>query len=52
MAIKSDREYRDMTIEVRSAETEEAEQKTGHIVTGYASTFNEPYTLYLSLIHI
>ncbi len=45
MAVKSNREYRDMTMEVRTAETEEApdNRKT---VTGYASTFNEPYTLY------
>ena len=38
-----DREYRNMILEVR-----ELEDKTGDemIVTGYASTFNEPYTLY------
>ena len=46
MAVKSDREYRDMTMEIRSAENEEAEQEERKIVTGYASTFNEPYTLY------
>jgi len=46
MAVKSDREYRDMTIEVRSAETEEVEQEERKVVTGYASTFNEPYTLF------
>ena len=45
MAVKSDREYRDMTMEIRSAETEEVEQDK-KVVTGYASTFNEPYTLY------
>ena len=45
MAIKSEREYRDMTMEVRTAETEEAPEER-KIVTGYASTFNEPYTLY------
>ncbi len=45
MAVKSEREYRDMTMEVRSAETEEVEEER-KIVTGYASTFNEPYTLY------
>ena len=45
MAIKSDREYRDMTIEIRTAETEEAPEER-KVVTGYASTFNEPYTLY------
>ena len=46
MAVKNDREYRDMTIEVRSAETEEVEQEERKVVTGYASTFNEPYTLF------
>lgn len=46
MAVKKDREYRDMTMEIRSAETEEVEQEERKIVRGYASTFNEPYTLY------
>ena len=46
MAVKSEREYRDMTMEIRSAENEEVEQEERKIVTGYASTFNEPYTLY------
>ena len=45
MAIKSDREYRDMTVEIRTAETTEAPDDR-MTVTGYASTFNEPYTLY------
>ena len=45
MAVKSDREYRDMTIEIRAAETEDAPDER-KMVTGYASTFNEPYTLY------
>ena len=45
MAVKSDREYRDMTMEVRTAETEEAPEER-KVVKGYASTFNEPYTLY------
>ena len=46
MAVKNDREYRDMTMEIRSAETEDVEQEERKVVTGYASTFNEPYTLY------
>ena len=46
MAVKSEREYRNMTIEVRSAENEEVEQEERKIVRGYASTFDEPYTLY------
>ena len=45
MAIKSDREYRDMTMEIRTAETDEAPEER-KVVKGYASTFNEPYTLY------
>ena len=45
MAVKNDREYRDMTMEVRTAEEVEIPDER-KIVTGYASTFNEPYTLY------
>ena len=45
MAVKKDREYRDMTMEVRTAETEEAPDER-KVVKGYASTFNEPYTLF------
>lgn len=40
MPVKSDREYRAMTMAVR----EDAEERK--IVTGYASTFDEPYKLY------
>ena len=39
MPIKSDREYRNMVIEVK-------EGSEDMIVEGYASTFNEPYKLY------
>lgn len=40
----NEREYRNFTLEVRKNEQEqETESRT---VTGYASTFNEPYTLY------
>ena len=46
MAVKNDREYRDMTMEIRSAEAEDVEQEERKVVKGYASTFNEPYTLY------
>ena len=45
MAVKSDREYRDMTMEIRAAENEEAPDER-KVVKGYASTFNEPYTLF------
>ena len=42
MPEKSNREYRNMTIEARAA----AEGDEKMIVTGYASTFDEPYTLF------
>ena len=42
--VKNDREYRNMTMEVREApEGDEGEKK---IVVGYASTFDEPYKLF------
>ena len=48
MAIKSDREYRDMLLvpvpDVNEADEEQVEEKM--MVRGYASTFDEPYTLY------
>ena len=44
MPMKNDREYRNMTMEIRSAETEDQADKM--IVRGYASTFNNPYTLF------
>lgn len=40
--VKSDREYRNMPIEIRANNDDSKEM----MVTGYASTFNEPYTLY------
>lgn len=40
---KSNREYRNMTIEVRMPEEEQSEEKR---VAGYASTFEQPYLLY------
>ena len=39
----NNREYRNMLLEVRKVEEETNDEM---IVTGYASTFNEPYTLY------
>jgi len=44
MPVKSDREYRNMTLEIRTEPNAEEEKKM--IVEGYASTFDEPYTLY------
>ena len=46
MAIKKDREYRNMVLEVRTADETEPELEERKIVRGYATTFNEPYTLY------
>ena len=42
--VKSDREYRNMTMQIRDAQEGEEEQKK--IVNGYASTFDEPYKLF------
>jgi len=42
MAVKNDREYRNMTIETRQPE----EGEEGKIVVGYASTFDKPYMLF------
>lgn len=42
--IKSEREYRNMTVEVRDPEPEAEE--TRKTVVGYASTFDEPYKLF------
>lgn len=45
MPQKTNREYRNMVLEVRTAEdAEPADERL--MVRGYASTFNEPYTLY------
>lgn len=43
MPTKNNREYRNMRLEVRDIEGEEEERK---IVSGYASTFEEPYMLF------
>lgn len=42
--VKNDREYRNMTMQIRDAEG--ADDDGRMIVTGYASTFDEPYKLY------
>lgn len=42
MAVKAEREYRNMTLQVR----EEGVEDEKKIVTGYASTFDEPYKLF------
>lgn len=46
MAIKKDREYRNMVLEIRTADEAEPELEERKIVRGYATTFGEPYTLY------
>ena len=43
MPIKANREYRNMKIEIRDIEGAEEEKK---LVSGYASTFDEPYKLF------
>lgn len=48
MPMKNNREYRDMTLNIveRDDAAEETEQNEEMRVSGYASTFNEPYVLY------
>ena len=48
MPMKNNREYRDMTLNIveRDDTAEETEQNEEMRVSGYASTFNEPYVLY------
>lgn len=43
MPAKENREYRNLTVEARAVEDQGEEKR---IVTGYASTFDEPYVLY------
>lgn len=45
MPVKNNREYRNLMLEIRKAEEGEPDHQE-MIVEGYASTFNEPYTLY------
>lgn len=42
--VKKDREYRNMTMAIRADEPEQENEAMA--VTGYASTFDEPYTLF------
>ena len=44
MPIKANREYRNMKIEIREVQNPDEDEKK--IVTGYASTFDEPYKLF------
>lgn len=47
MPMKTNREYRDMRLDiVTRAEGDQDSAEERKIVNGYASTFNEPYTLY------
>lgn len=43
MPAKENREFRNLTVEARALEDQDDEKR---IVTGYASTFDEPYVLY------
>ena len=45
MPAMKDREYRNMLLEVREIKDTD-EEDNSKVVRGYASTFNEPYTLY------
>ena len=42
----TDREYRDMVLSIVVDEEEREDQEERKIVSGYASTFDEPYTLF------
>lgn len=42
----NEREYRDMRVEILSVPDEEKPDEERKIVAGYATVFNEPYTLY------
>ena len=44
--MKTEREYRDMTMVIVPEIREDEEQEGRMMVRGYATTFNEPYTLY------
>lgn len=44
MPIKDNREYRNMKLEIREAQNQDDEEKK--IVSGYASTFEQPYKLF------
>ena len=46
MTLKSEREYRNMRLEVRALEDDQTPEEEAMIVTGYATTFDEPYTLF------
>lgn len=46
MPVKSNREYRNMAMTAIKQTDSEQEQDNKMIVRGYASTFNEPYTLF------
>lgn len=46
MPVKSNREYRNMAMTAIEQTDSEQEQDNKMIVRGYASTFNEPYTLF------
>lgn len=46
MPVKSNREYRNMAMTAIEQTDSEQEQDNKMVVRGYASTFNEPYTLF------
>ena len=46
MPMKNDREYRSMMLNIETRAEGEEPEKEERIVSGYASTFEQPYTLY------
>ena len=46
MPMKNDREYRNMMLNIETRAEGEEPEKENMIVSGYASTFEEPYTLF------
>lgn len=46
MPMKNDREYRNMMLNIETRADGEEPEKEERIVSGYASTFEQPYTLY------
>ena len=46
MPMKNDREYRNMMLNIETRAEGEEPEKEERIVSGYASTFEQPYTLY------
>lgn len=46
MPAKNEREYRSMMLDIEQREDNQEDQEEKKVVSGYASTFDEPYVLY------